>query len=328
MAQGGTRGLLRSFNDERLGQFAGYGQPGYPQPGVIQPGQFPQPAPGADFAAFATPVAPGQMPAPQPIQQAAVPQVLTPQPVPQTVPQPAPVAAAPALALPTLSLAAPTASMVQFCEETSRISIANGGAMTAGNVSNAAQALGEQFCLARSFSVARGEQMMAAVQGMTATDVRASCDQVAAALGATAGGLGGMAPDAAVAAVRGVAGSMAQADMVNLGEICLGSGLSDDKPSVTLSAALLLVAADRTPYAEIVGHHLQNGFGTTANPAAAQGWYQMAVAAVDAGIQPDILPTQAGERYGVIRAAMGGGGTAAPAGLGALPTLQLAPAGN
>lgn len=372
MAQGGTRGLLRSFNDERLGRFAGASQPG-----MIQPGQIQQPAPGTNFAAFATPqpqvLTPAPMPAPV-AQAAAVPQVLTPQPVPQTIPQPAPVAVAPApvavapapvavapapapvapapapvvaapapapalpaapvvaaapavAALPTLNLAAPAASMAQFCDETNRISIANGGAMTATNVSNPGQAMGEQFCLARSFSVAKGEQMMASVQGMTSADVRASCDQVATALGATAGALGSMAPDQAVAAVNGVAGSMAKADMVNLGEICLGAGLADDAPDVTLAASLLLVAADRTPYAEFVGHHLQNGFGTAANPGAAAPWFSMAMAAVDAGAQPDILPAQSAERYGVLRAAMGGGAGAQPA-AGGLPVFQVAPGGN
>jgi peptidoglycan hydrolase-like protein with peptidoglycan-binding domain len=333
MAQGGTRGLLRSFNDERLGRFAGYNQPG-----VIQPGMQQQPAPGTDFAAFAAPAPQGQVQvpgfAPAP---AAVPQVVAPQPVPQTVPMPAPVAAAPAMpaapvvaapaaTLPTLSLAAPAASMVRFCDETNRMSIANGGAMTAASVTNASQALGEQFCLARSFSVAKGEQMMASVQGMTATDVRASCDQVAGALGAAMGTLGSAGPDQAIAAVKGVAGGMAQSDMVNLGEICLGAGLADDEPNVTLAASLLLVAADRTPYAEFVGHHLQNGFGTAANPAAASPWFQMAVGAVDAGVQAEILPGQASERMGVIRAAMGGGG-AAPA-AGGLPVFSVTPSGN
>jgi len=341
MAQGGTRGLLRSFNDERLGRFAGASQPG-----VIQPGQVQQPAPGTNFAAFATPqpqvLTPAPMPAP-----AAVPQVLTPQAVPQTVPQPAPVVAAPApapaqalpaapviaaapapAALPTLNLAAPAVSMAQFCDETNRISIANGGAMTATNVSNPGQAMGEQFCLARSFSVAKGEQMMASVQGMTSADVRASCDQVAAALGGTLGGLGSMAPDQAVASVNAVAGGMAKPDMVNLGEICLGAGLADDEANVTLAASLLLVAADRTPYAEFVGHHLQNGFGTAANAGAAAPWYAMAMAAVDAGAQPDILPAQSSERYAVLRAAMGGGAAAAQPALGGLPVFQVAPSGN
>jgi peptidoglycan hydrolase-like protein with peptidoglycan-binding domain len=340
LAQGGTRGLLRSFNDERLGRFAGYNQPG-----LIQPGMQQQPAPGTDFAAFAAPAPQGQVQvpgfAPAP---AAVPQVVTPQPVPQTVPMPAPVAApvaapapvpampaapvvaAPAVALPTLSLAAPAVSMARFCDETNRMSIANGGAMTAAAVTNPGQALGEQFCLARSFSVAKGEQMMASVQGMTSADVRASCDQVAGALGAAMGALGTSAPDQAIAAVKGVAGGMAQADMVNLGEICLGAGLADDEANVTLAASMLLVAADRTPYAEFVGHHLQNGFGTAANPSAAAPWFQMAVGAVDAGVQAEILPGQASERMGVIRAALGGGG-AAPA-AGGLPVFSVAPSGN
>jgi hypothetical protein len=279
-----------------------------------------------------------------------VPQVLTPQPAPVAAAPaaPAPVVAAPAApapampaapviaaapaapALPTLNLAAPAPSMAQFCDETNRISIANGGAMTAANVSNPGQALGEQFCLARSFSVARGEQMMAAVQGMTSADVRASCDQVATALGATVGALGSMAPDQAVAAVNGVAGGMAKPDMVNLGEICLGAGLADDAPDVTLAASLLLVAADRTPYAEMVGHHLQNGFGTAANTAAAGPWFSMAMAAVDAGAQPDILPAQSAERYGVLRAAIAGGAAAAQpaAATGSLPVFQVAPSGN
>jgi hypothetical protein len=252
--------------------------------------------------------------------------VAAPAPAPALPAAPVIAAAPAAAALPTLNLAAPAPSMAQFCDETNRISIANGGAMSATNVSNPGQAMGEQFCLARSFSVAKGEQMMASVQGMTSADVRASCDQVAAALGGTLGGLGSMAPDQAVAAVNAVAGSMPKPDMVNLGEICLGAGLADDQADVTLAASLLLVAADRTPYAEFVGHHLQNGFGTAASAAAAGPWFSMAMAAVDAGAQPDILPAQSAERYGVLRAAMGGG-AAAPA-AGGLPVFQVTPSGN
>jgi peptidoglycan hydrolase-like protein with peptidoglycan-binding domain len=333
MATGGPRGLLRSFNDERMGRFAGFqggntpgaiqpshmGQPGTTQTGFGQPG-FPQPG-------FPQPgVVPGQMPPTAVAPQAGQAQVQ----VPQTVVTPAPVPAAPLAgglaALPTITFTPQQASMAQYCSETAQMTAVNGGPQGITGLTNAGQALGEQFCMAREFSVARGDQRVAAVQGMTSADIRATCDQVAAALAPATGSVAGGAPEAAITAAKAVAGGMSTVDMVNLGEICLGIGYTDDKPALSLASALLLVAADKVPYAEIVGHHLQAGFGTAANPAAASGWFALALAAADQGMPAEILPAQAERRNAVIRAALGSPIQASNGLGGALPTLVVSPA--
>jgi peptidoglycan hydrolase-like protein with peptidoglycan-binding domain len=280
MATGGPRGLLRSFNDERTGRFAGH-------PG----GGLPPPPPGGTVGHVQVPTPPMEVSFPEGI-----------------------------------DLAPQQSSMAQYCSETAQMTAVNGGPQGITGLTNAGQALGEQFCMARDFSAARGDQRVAAVQGRTSADIRATCDQVEAALAPATGALADGTPETAIAAAKGITTGRSTVDMVNLGEICLGIGYTDDKPALSLASALLLVAADKVPYAEIVGHHLQAGFGTAANPAAASGWFGLALAAADQGMPAEILPAQAERRNAVIRAALGSPIQASTGLGGALPTLVVSPA--
>jgi hypothetical protein len=185
--------------------------------------------------------------------------------------------------------------------------------------------------MGRDFLVARGDQRVAATQGMTTEDLMAVCGQVSDVLAPAAAMVATDTPEAVIAAVQPVASSRPQADVVNLGEICLGLGLSRDTPAMSLAGALLLVAAGKLPHAETVGHHVHAGFGTLPDPSKAEAWYLMALDAADRGAAPEILPAQALQRNAVIRAALGepaavlpdislGGGTAP-----VLPTLPTTP---
>lgn len=59
---------------------------------------------------------------------------------------------------------------------------------------------------------------------------------------------------------------MDSAQLATTARICLGTGYRTDDMDVTLGSALLLVAPGETPYAELMGHHLNQGFGATARP--------------------------------------------------------------
>jgi peptidoglycan hydrolase-like protein with peptidoglycan-binding domain len=320
LAQGGTRGLLGSFNRERTGQYGngGYGNgtvggydpnvagQGYAQPGLQGQGGF-----NPNYSAAAVPAVP-QMPT-------AIPEV----PAVPVLP------GAGQAQLPTIVVAPQEESMNQYCDATNRLSLASGGVMVALNVaSNPGQALGEQFCLARSYTIAAGEQKMQAVSGMTTEQIGASCDALTTAMGQVIASLPTSTPEAAIQSTLALGGGQSKADLANLGEICLGLGFGDDKPSMSLASSLLLVAADKPAYAEFVGHQLRGGFGTAENPAQAEVWYRYALNAMDHGATPDVLPGQAVERYNVIRAALGGAIDASSGAGGTLPTFVVAPARN
>ena len=105
--------------------------------------------------------------------------------------------------------------------------------------------------------------------------------------------------------------TLSSAAAATLGQICLGFGYSGNDPELALAASLVLVGAGYAQYGEVLGHHLREGFGTTPNPAAAVGWYQSALASLDAGAAPVVLPSKSAERAEVIRAAITGDQTQA-----------------
>ena len=71
---------------------------------------------------------------------------------------------------------------------------------------------------------------------------------------------------------------------------------------VALGSALLLVGTGNKPYAELVGHHLSQGFGATTNSDLAQDWYMIAVDSLESGVGPVFAPGQP-ERVSLLRAA-------------------------
>jgi hypothetical protein len=71
---------------------------------------------------------------------------------------------------------------------------------------------------------------------------------------------------------------------------------------VALASGLLLVALGEKPYAELIGHHLSQGFGATTRPDMALPWYQMSLDALAAG-QPAIFAPGQPERAMLIRKA-------------------------
>ena len=71
---------------------------------------------------------------------------------------------------------------------------------------------------------------------------------------------------------------------------------------VALGSAMLLVGVGQTPYAELVGHHLSQGFGVEPNLDRAREWYALAINALEGGATPVIAPGQP-ERVGLLKAA-------------------------
>ncbi len=244
-------------------------------------------------------------------------------PAPLPVPQPAPVPAAePAPGLPNFSTTPTAASMADHCRSVEILTQANGQPMSPGAITDPNQALDEQFCGARGYAMSRGQQLIAGVQGVTDSQLREQCDGLVPTMAPVTADLAGRSP---AEGTQAAASHVAQfqkpdAELLRVGEICLGVGYQTDKPDVALASSMLLVAVGAYPYGELFGHHLRNGFGTTQNAGAADGWYDTALGSLEQGADPAFLPTLSPQRVAVMRAALSG--QAMPAATtGGLPTF-------
>ncbi|GGE19208.1 hypothetical protein GCM10011360_05010 [Primorskyibacter flagellatus] len=241
-------------------------------------------------------------------------------------------AAAPSLpgiaAIPmTGAAAAPQTSLASYCNKVNVLTSSNGGYVTAASMTDPSFALGEQLCLTRTYAIARGEEMMKQVAGMTVEQVDAQCDAFGPALAPYVASLatGSAAEVAGQVQKFALTANMTLDQLKSTGAICLYSGYRRDKLDVATGAALLLVGAGDTPYAETVGHHMAQGFGVAEDMDRATQWYDMAITALDGGAAPVYAPGQA-DRVEVLKAAVMGGSpvqpmaTPQPAGL---PTFEL-----
>ncbi|EAQ04930.1 hypothetical protein OB2597_06590 [Pseudooceanicola batsensis HTCC2597] len=218
-------------------------------------------------------------------------------------------------------------SMASYCNKVSVLTNSNGGYTTAASVTDPGFALSEQLCLTRTYAIARGEEMMKQVSGMSTEQVDAQCDAFGPALAPYVASLATSSAAEVASQVKKFAltANMSIEQLQSTGAICLYSGYRRDKQDVALGAALLLVGAGQTPYAETVAHHMAQGFGTDEDMTKAKDWYQMAIGALDAGAAPVYAPGQA-ERVDLLKAAVNGGAAAQPMAEpqpAALPTFEL-----
>lgn len=223
--------------------------------------------------------------------------------------------------------AAQAPSLASHCSKVSLLTNSNGGFTTVSNMTDPDLALSEQFCLTRTYAIGAGESMVSKVQGASQAQIDAQCDAFGPALQPYVDSLG--SKDAL--AVKGdvqkfVLGSnMSIAQLASTAKICLYSGYRRDKMDVALGSALLMVGIGQAPYAELVGHHLSQGYGAPQSAAKADAWYGMALQALDSGAEAAFAPGQP-ERMGVIRAAsaaLNGGGLPQVSPAAALPTFKI-----
>ncbi|CUH63882.1 His-Xaa-Ser repeat protein HxsA [Thalassovita gelatinovora] len=255
-----------------------------------------------------------------------------PAPAPQTTAPQTTMAAAPLGGIQPFAMAGdskPAASLASHCSKVSLLTNSNGGFVTMATLRDPDLALSEQFCLTRTYAIGAGEDMVAKVQGLNSAQVDAQCDAFGPALAPFIAKLEG----ATAAEVTGevqkfvLQSNMSLPQLNNTARICLFSGYRRDKMEVALGSALLMVGIGQAPYAELVGHHLSQGFGVTKSASRAQDWYALSVNALEAGAEPVFAPGQP-ERVGLIKAAsagLNGGAMTMPAGGSAsgLPSFSL-----
>lgn len=218
---------------------------------------------------------------------------------------PAAGAAAGGLGLPTFfAKPATEASLASHCNTVSLVTTTNGGFTTLQTLSDPNAALAEQFCLARTYAIANGERLLSKVTGVDASEIDAQCAGLAQTLsGATAAlSLRDVGPVRQQVAELVLASGMAPAALADSARICLGVGYRTDNMEVALASALLLVVVGHETYAELLGHHIGQGFGASKRQDLALAWYDVSNGAISSGATPAFAPGQP-ERSALIQAA-------------------------
>ncbi len=258
----GVRGLLLKQRDEMAGL-----------PAVV-PGALPAVSAGATA------------PAPVP----ALP-VLTAVPAAPAVPA-VPAAAAPVLAgaaapvLPSfLAGQGASVSLASHCNQVSLVTNTNGGYMTVAALTDPVFALGEQFCLARTYAMAKGDELAGSIGGFTPAQIAEQCKAFGPVLAPYVAALSIAPRDEVLGGVNSFvqASGMAPAQLAGTAKICLGVGYTTNAMDIAIGSALLLTAVGEKAYAELIGHHLGQGFGVPSRPDLALGWYDVGLEAAKAG---------------------------------------------
>ncbi|MDO9637708.1 MAG: peptidoglycan-binding domain-containing protein [Pseudotabrizicola sp.] len=287
--------------------------------------------PPAMVAAPSVPVAPMAPPMPVLVTPAAPAEVMAAAPaLPSLMPEaPATMAAAPSLPS-FMGSGTAQVSLASQCNKISLMTNTNGGYVTEASMTDPTFALGEQFCLARTYAMATGEELAGKVAGFTPAQISQQCAGFAPVMAEHVASLSMKTRDEVLTGVKGfIMGSgMSPAQLSGTAKVCLGVGYTTDAMDVAVGSALLLTAMGEAGYAELLGHHLSQGFGATVRPELALDWYDMGLTAIGQG-QAVFAPGLGGDRGAVIRkaayTAAGRAGDLAPAVPAGLPQFALVP---
>lgn len=177
------------------------------------------------------------------------------------------------------------ASLGSHCNKVSLLTNTNGGYTTAAAMTDANFALAEQFCLARTYAMATSEDLTAKVAGFTPQQIAEQCKGFGPALKDNVTALSMQPRDQVLQGVSAFVLESGQApeQLAGAARVCLGVGYNTDAMDVAIGSALLLTALGEKAYAELLGHHLSQGFGASVRPDLALGWYEMGLEATQAG---------------------------------------------
>lgn len=220
-------------------------------------------------------------------------------------------------------------SLASQCNKISLLTNSNGGYVTSATMTDASFALGEQFCLARTYAMATGEELAAKVAGFTPQQIAAQCAGFGPVLAEHVAALSLKTRDEVLKGVQGfvLSSGMSPAQLSGTAKVCLGVGYTTDAMDVAVGSALLLAAMGETAYAELLGHHLSQGFGASVRPDLALDWYDMGISAMGQG--GAIFAPGLTDRPELIRKAAytmaGRAGDLAPVQPAALPQFALVP---
>ncbi len=220
-------------------------------------------------------------------------------------------------------------SLASQCNKVSLMTNTNGGYVTAASMTDPTFALSEQFCLARTYAMATGEELAGKVAGFTPQQIAEQCAGFGPVLAEHVAGLSLKTRDEVLTGVKGfiLSSGMSPSQLSGTAKVCLGVGYTTDAMDVAVGSALLLTAMGEAGYAELLGHHLSQGFGATVRPELALEWYDMGLGAIGAG--QAVFAPGLGDRGEVIRKAAysvaGRADALTPTVPAALPQFALVP---
>lgn len=327
----GQRGLLHHYRTQEsrsAGMVPVQQMPMQQQPVPTMQQQVVPGAAAAGFVSTTTVVAPAA-PAPAPAPAPAATQPEAPAAVPTFE-----VAAPPEATVPNFLGNSQAASVTAHCNLVNLRTSSSGGFVTVSSMSDPQIAMDEQFCLARTFAIARGDEQIAKVQGATPAQIEAQCASFGPLLKDQVAGLSIKDPATIMSEVEtfALSSGVPPAQLKGTAEICLAVGYRTDDADVTLASALLLSVLGQKPYAELMGHHILNGLGASPRDDLAMAWYKVGLDAIDAGATP-VFGATLPERNDLIRASMSAmsgntnaavGASQEPVKASALPTFSIA----
>lgn len=198
-------------------------------------------------------------------------------------------------------------SLASHCNKVSLLSNSNGGITQVSASANASPELilSEQFCLARTYAIAQGEELAASVQGVTSAQIAQQCEGLAPAMKdlVSAASLNPQADVSRQVSAFILESGMSPAQLSGTARICLSVGYRTDNMDVALGSSLILFALGEQVYGELLGHHLSQGFGTTKRMDLAAGWYDPAFIAMESGATPLVTAAAVPERVAMLRQA-------------------------
>lgn len=208
--------------------------------------------------------------------------------LPSLVAEPAPTveAAADPAALPSfMASGAAQVSLASSCNKISLVTNTNGGYTTAEAMTDPMFALSEQFCLARTYAMATGEELAAQAAGFTPAQIAEQCQAFGPVLKDQVAALSLQPRDQVLAGVQAfvLKSGMSPAQLTGTAKVCLGVGYTTDNMDVAIGSALLLTSLGEGAYGELLGHHLSQGYGANVRPDLALEWYDTGLAAMGAG---------------------------------------------
>lgn len=234
-------------------------------------------------------------------------------------------------ALPNLMGESASSSLASHCNRVSLQTNSNGGFVTEATMTDPAFALEEQFCLARTYAISEGEEMVSRIKGLTPQQINEQCEAFGPSMREYVSALSLKPSSAVISDVSDylLSSGMSPSQLSGTAKICLSVGYRTDNMDVALGSALVLVALGEGVYGELLGHHLSQGFGTTQRPDLALAWYQAGLDAVDNGSRAVFAPGQPARQSLIRKAAYQVGGVKSDAALKpgettAIPTFALA----
>lgn len=249
--------------------------------------------------------------------------------LPSLVAEPAPTveAAANPAALPSfMGSGAAQVSLASSCNKISLVTNTNGGYTTVAAMTDPMFALSEQFCLARTYAMATGEELAAQAAGFTPAQITDQCQAFGPVMKDQVAALSLQPRDQVLAGVQAfvLKSGMSPAQLTGTAKVCLGVGYTTDNMDVAIGSALLLTSLGEGAYGELLGHHLSQGYGANVRPDLALDWYDTGLAAMGAGAA--IFAPGITDRQEVIRkAAFTIGGRTMEAEPAALPQFAANP---